>query len=216
MVHNYDETIEVLGRIVGLRALEYTSRVSTGRRSGMTWVGDNSLEAAQPIVAGHAAERFLARRGPGLHSYAFQVSDLEATIDLFAAAGVTMGVRPAPGFFFTDPRSTGGLLFEWSDFTADEDPRTGAALPARACEPMLEISTHAFVPGAMRSGSVFRAWQTPPQPSELVISGPSAGPTRPSSSTRPRRARSRWYWSRNFSPATLVGSASNNLDRSFG
>jgi hypothetical protein len=120
-----------------------------GRRGGMTWIGDGSIEVSQPIVPGHASERFLQRFGPGMHSYAFQVSDLDATIEHLTDAGVKIGVKleAAPGqdFCFTDPRSTGGLLFEWSNFTVDEDPREGAPEPPYTVEPLLDIRTHAFV-----------------------------------------------------------------------
>ena len=80
-----------------------------------------------------------------MHSYALQVSELDATIAHLEADGVTVGVRPSPGFCFTDPRTTGGLLFEWSDFTVDEDPRVGAPQPAYRVEPLLEVESHAFV-----------------------------------------------------------------------
>jgi hypothetical protein len=111
----------------------------------MTWIGDNSIEVAQPIVAGHAAHRFLLRFGPGMHSYALQVGDLDATITHLGAGGVTVGVRPAMGFCFTDPRTTGGLLFEWSNFTVKEDPRLGGPVPPMRTKALLDIETHAFV-----------------------------------------------------------------------
>jgi hypothetical protein len=145
MISDYDATVAALGRIAGLRVLEYGAAENIGRRGGMTWIGDNSIEVAQPIVAGHAAERFLLRFGPGMHSYALQVADLDATIDHLATGGVAVGVRPEKGFCFTDPRTTGGLLFEWSEFTVDEDPRIGAPVPAFTVEPLLDVQTHAFV-----------------------------------------------------------------------
>ena len=125
MINDYDATVTTLGRIAGLRVLEYGEAENIGRRGGMTWIGDNSIEVAQPIVDGHAAQRFLLRFGPGMHSYALQVEDLDSTIAHLDGGGVTVGVRPAKGFCFTDPRTTGGLLFEWSEFTVEEDPRPG-------------------------------------------------------------------------------------------
>jgi hypothetical protein len=145
MISDYDATVSSLARVAGLRVLEYSEAEYIGRRGGMTWIGDNSMEVAQPIVAGHAAERFLLRFGPGMHSYALQVSNLDSTISHLESNGVKVGVRPAPGFCFTDPRTTGGLLFEWSDFTVDEDPRVGAPTPPYDGEPLLDVQTHAFV-----------------------------------------------------------------------
>jgi hypothetical protein len=145
MVADYDATVAALARVAGLRVLEYSEAEDIGRRGGMTWFGDGSLEVAEPIVAGHATARFLARFGPGMHSCAFQVEDLDATLAHLARGGVEIGVRPAPGFCFTDPRTTGGLLFEWSNFTIPEDPRTGAAEPPFTIDPLLDVRTHAFV-----------------------------------------------------------------------
>lgn len=54
-------------------------------------------------------------------------------------------MRPEAGFCFTDPRQTGGLLFEWSDFTIPEDPRIGAPEPPSRREPVLDVRTHAFI-----------------------------------------------------------------------
>ena len=155
MINDYDATVRTLARVAGLRVLEYSEAESIGRRGGMTWIGDNSIEVAQPIVAGHAAERFLLRFGPGMHSYALQVANIDATISHLEAHGLKVGVRPSPGFCFTDPRTTGGHLFEWSEFTDDEDPRISAPTPPYDVEPLLDVETHAFV-GAVVSNPL--AW----------------------------------------------------------
>jgi methylmalonyl-CoA/ethylmalonyl-CoA epimerase len=145
MVNSYDRTVAALGHVAGLRVLEYSEAPAIGRRGGMTWVGDGSIEVAEPIVPRHAAARFLERFGPGMHSCAFQVEDLDTTIEHLARGGVDVGVRPGVGFCFTDPRRTGGLLFEWSDFTIPEDPRNGAPEPPYAEKPVLDVRTHAFI-----------------------------------------------------------------------
>ncbi|HUJ64997.1 MAG TPA: VOC family protein [Acidimicrobiales bacterium] len=145
MVSDYDQTVRVLGHLAGLRVLEYGESEDVGRRGGMTWIGDNSIEVAEPIIPGHAAARFLERFGAGMHSCAYQVENLDATIAHLEAAGVKVGVRPSPGFCFTDPRTTGGLLFEWADFTIPEDPRAGAPEPLHMVDPVLDVTTHAFV-----------------------------------------------------------------------
>jgi hypothetical protein len=144
-VRDYDETVASLARLVGLRVLEYSESELIGRRGGMTWIGDGSLEVSQPIVEGHASQRFLADFGPGMHSYALQVGNLDATIDHLAEHAVEVGVRPADFFCFTRPSTTGGLLFEWSESTVDEDPRIGAPVPAFAFEPLLNVRRHSFV-----------------------------------------------------------------------
>jgi hypothetical protein len=144
MVPDYDGTITAMARLGGLRVLEYSEMELIGRRGGMTWIGDNSIEVAQPIVAGHATQKFLERFGPGMHSLAFEIEDLDATLDHLAAAGVALGTRPLDWFCFTDPRTTGGLLFEWSEHSVPEDPRDGAEAPPFLVEPVLDVKTQAF------------------------------------------------------------------------
>ena len=95
----------------------------------MTWIGTTPSRWRNRSSTEHVAQRFLLQFGPGMHSYALQVEDLDSTIAHLDGGGVTVGVRPSKGFCFTDPRTTGGLLFEWSEFTVEEDPRLRARAP---------------------------------------------------------------------------------------
>jgi methylmalonyl-CoA/ethylmalonyl-CoA epimerase len=78
---------------------------------------DAALEICAP--RGNAAlDRFLARRGPGLHHVCFAVEDLPAALAALKAAGVRLiDETPRPGarghqVAFLHPASTGGVLFE--------------------------------------------------------------------------------------------------------
>jgi methylmalonyl-CoA/ethylmalonyl-CoA epimerase len=78
---------------------------------------DAALELCAP--RGNAAlDRFLARRGPGLHHVCFAVEDLPAALAELKAAGVRLiDETPRPGarghdVAFLHPDSTGGVLFE--------------------------------------------------------------------------------------------------------
>jgi methylmalonyl-CoA/ethylmalonyl-CoA epimerase len=79
--------------------------------------GQATLEICAP--KGNASlERFLARRGPGLHHVCFEVEDLRAALATLKAAGVRLiDETPRPGargheVAFLHPASTGGVLFE--------------------------------------------------------------------------------------------------------
>ena len=79
--------------------------------------GEAALELCAP--RGNAAlDRFLARRGPGLHHVCFAVEDLPAALAALKAAGVRLiDETPRPGarghdVAFLHPDSTGGVLFE--------------------------------------------------------------------------------------------------------
>lgn len=76
------------------------------------------LELLEPIDDTSAIAKFLAKRGPGLHHVAYQVTQLEDRLAALAAAGVELidrvarigahGMRIA----FLHPRATGGVLTE--------------------------------------------------------------------------------------------------------
>ncbi len=84
---------------------------------------DTAVEICAP--AGNAAmERFLARRGPGLHHVCFEVEDLSGALATLKAAGVQLiDETPRPGarghmVAFLHPAATGGVLFELCEQTS--------------------------------------------------------------------------------------------------
>lgn len=147
MVPDYDHAVARLGELIGLRVLEYSEahEPEIGRRGGMTWIGDGSLELCEPIVEGAAPDRFVTRTGGGMQGVAIWVEHFGATLAHLEAQGCAMPVRMPDGFGFSSPRTTCGIQLEWSEFTVDEDPRAGAPEPAFAQAPVLEVTHHAFV-----------------------------------------------------------------------
>ena len=85
--------------------------------------GETALELICPSAprgpgSNVALERFLTKRGPGLHHVCFEVDDLGATLATLKAAGVPL-VDEAPRagarghlIAFIHPKATGGVLFE--------------------------------------------------------------------------------------------------------
>lgn len=81
-------------------------------------VGDGHVELLSPLGEDTPVGRFLARNGPGLHHVAYAVTDIDATLDRLAGAGVELidsspriGIRQSR-VAFLHPRSTGGVLTE--------------------------------------------------------------------------------------------------------
>jgi hypothetical protein len=147
MVADYDDAVAKLAALGGLRVLEYSDnpQPEIGRRGGMTWLGDNSIEIGQPTFEGGGADRFVRRTGGGLHSIAVQVADIEAALQHAEAVGVAVAARPMPEMFFTDPRRTDGVFIEWGAFELHIDPRFGATVPPVDSPPLLAIERQAFV-----------------------------------------------------------------------
>jgi methylmalonyl-CoA/ethylmalonyl-CoA epimerase len=81
-------------------------------------VGENHIELLAPLGPDTPVGKFLAKRGPGMHHMAYQVSDIEATLASLRETGLTLidktprigigGARVA----FVEPKDTGRVLIE--------------------------------------------------------------------------------------------------------
>jgi methylmalonyl-CoA/ethylmalonyl-CoA epimerase len=81
-------------------------------------VGENHVELLAPLGDDTPVGKFLARQGPGLHHVAYQVSDIDATLDALKQAGLELidqqpriGIRGSR-VAFMHPRATVGVLTE--------------------------------------------------------------------------------------------------------
>jgi methylmalonyl-CoA/ethylmalonyl-CoA epimerase len=81
-------------------------------------VGENHVELLAPLGADTPVGKFLARQGPGLHHVAYQVSDIDATLQALKQAGLALiDEQPRTGIrgsrvAFMHPRATAGVLTE--------------------------------------------------------------------------------------------------------
>lgn len=150
MVRDFDTVAAAMGELFGCRVLHVTTDAERiGRRGGMTWVGDNSLEIGEPAGDDSPVRSFIDRFGPGMHSLAVQVHDVDATADRLEAIGVRVASRPYAGLMFTRPSDTEGLLIEWYSNERDDDPRFGAGLPPAHREPTVLVGQIAYVGAAV-------------------------------------------------------------------
>ncbi|MGH7461072.1 MAG: methylmalonyl-CoA epimerase [Longimicrobiales bacterium] len=91
-----------------------------GQNVNATFVGsgDARIELIEPTTANSTIQKFLDRRGSGLHHLAYRVPDLRAALERCSAAGIQLidsvprqgagGHRVA----FLHPSSTSGILIE--------------------------------------------------------------------------------------------------------
>lgn len=111
-----------------------------GYNSQFNWcdfyVGDFKLELIEPVGRGGFVERFLEKRGPGMHHWSL---DLDRGLDDLAARMEEDGVRIVDRFdagnghktAFVSPRSAFGVLIQfWQVPDLDEPPRP-ASVPFR-------------------------------------------------------------------------------------
>jgi methylmalonyl-CoA/ethylmalonyl-CoA epimerase len=121
-VADRDATADSMSALFGLTA--GARETVAGQKTDVTFLhaGDPSGdETAFEICApagNQALERFLARRGPGLHHVCFEVEDLGGALATLKAAGVRLiDETPRQGarghlVAFLHPAATGGVLFE--------------------------------------------------------------------------------------------------------
>jgi hypothetical protein len=146
MVADYEATRDALAWLVGSRTLEDNrfEDQGIGRRGGMTWIGDNSIELGEPIVVGGAVDRFVKRFGSHMSSIAVQVADIDATIAHLESVGARVASRIDDIIVFTDPKTTAGVVIEWYGGESENDPRFGTPIPPYPVQPLLGVTEMAF------------------------------------------------------------------------
>ena len=185
MVADYERTRDALTWLVGLRPLEdhVYADPAIGRRGGMTWIGDNSLELGEPSTPGGVVDRFVQRFGSHMSSIAVQVVDIDATIEHLEDVGVRVASFVDEIIVFTDPRTTAGVVIEWYAAESPNDPRFGTPIPPYSTPPLLDVTHMAFagavvddpIAAAVRLAEVFDTdvtfsndWSAPGQPAAGV------------------------------------------------
>ena len=91
---------------------------SQGVEAVLLDVGENHVELLAPLGPDTPVGKFLAKRGPGMHHVAYQVQDIEATLESLRASGIRLidetprtGIRDSR-VAFLHPKSSGGVLTE--------------------------------------------------------------------------------------------------------
>jgi methylmalonyl-CoA epimerase len=80
--------------------------------------GASRIELLQPATPDSTVQKFLDKRGPGLHHIAYRVPDIETALQRLAAAGIRLiDEKPRAGagghrVAFLHPHSTQGVLIE--------------------------------------------------------------------------------------------------------
>jgi methylmalonyl-CoA/ethylmalonyl-CoA epimerase len=81
-------------------------------------VGPTNLELVQSVDPEGVMNKFIEKRGEGIHHIAFEVEDIDQCLDELKAQGVPLiDQQPKPGAHrtrvaFLHPRGTGGILME--------------------------------------------------------------------------------------------------------
>ena len=118
VVKNTDETVELMTRLFGFKVGDILTDNDGGFKSTMISKAAVTLELIEPVGPEGVMQKFVEKRGGGLHHISVRVPDLEAEMKRLRAEGVQfvsdepIQVNETSKVVFIHPRSTNGLLIE--------------------------------------------------------------------------------------------------------
>jgi methylmalonyl-CoA epimerase len=117
-VTDLDEAVRTYERLLGGR-LEHRERVEDqGVEAASMRVGESRVELLAALGDDTPVGRFLAKRGPGMHHVAYEVTDVRAALATLESEGAELiDAEPRHGMFglevaFVHPESVNGVLTE--------------------------------------------------------------------------------------------------------
>jgi methylmalonyl-CoA/ethylmalonyl-CoA epimerase len=117
-VEDLDAAIALYERDYGMEVVHREVVEEQGVEAVLLDVGENHVELLKPLGEDTPVGKFLAKKGPGLHHVAYQVSDIESVLASLKDAGLRLiDEKPRVGIrsshvAFLHPSSTGGVLTE--------------------------------------------------------------------------------------------------------
>ena len=117
-VEDLDAAIALYEQTYGMALVHRETVAEQGVEAVLLDVGENHVELLRPLGPDTPVGKFLARKGPGLHHVAYQVTDIEATLASLRDSGMRLidetprtGIRQSR-VAFLHPAATGGVLTE--------------------------------------------------------------------------------------------------------
>jgi methylmalonyl-CoA/ethylmalonyl-CoA epimerase len=117
VVQDTGESLALLSKLFGFEVAESRTEAEAGFKSTLVSKEGVTFELIEPIGPQGMIQRFVEKRGGGLHHISIQVGDLEEEMKRLKNLGVQFS-REEPAqvddtkVVFIHPRSTNGLLIE--------------------------------------------------------------------------------------------------------
>ena len=117
-VRSLADAVKVYENTLGLKVSGYETVEDQGVNLAMIPLGDSRIELLEPLHAQSPVEKFMAKRGEGIHHIAVAVDDIEEALKRFKASGARLiDYVPRRGahnskIAFIHPSSTNGVLLE--------------------------------------------------------------------------------------------------------
>ena len=117
-VKSLTEAAAIYENVLGLKVSAYDQVDEQGVRVAMLNIGESRIELLEPTGPESPIEKFMTKRGEGIHHIAITVDDIEKALEQLKAAGVRLvDNEPRRGahntrIAFVHPSSTHGVLLE--------------------------------------------------------------------------------------------------------
>ncbi|HLH32597.1 MAG TPA: methylmalonyl-CoA epimerase [Terriglobia bacterium] len=117
-VKSLAQAVKVYQDAIGLSVSGYDEVDDQGVRVAMLTIGESRIELLEPTREDSPIEKFMTKRGEGIHHIAVRVDNIEQTLEKLKASGVRL-IDSAPRngahntrIAFIHPSSTHGVLLE--------------------------------------------------------------------------------------------------------
>jgi methylmalonyl-CoA epimerase len=110
--------VKVYEDLIGLRVSGYDQVDDQGVKVAMLPIGESRIELLEPISEESPIQKFMTKRGEGIHHIAVQVDNIHEALERLKAAGARLiDSTPRKGahdslIAFVHPASTNGVLLE--------------------------------------------------------------------------------------------------------
>ena len=117
-VKSLTEAIKVYETAIGLKVTGFDQVDEQGVRVAMLDIGESRIELLEPTGSNSPIEKFIAKRGEGIHHIAVRVDNIEEALERLKSAGMRLvDSTPRRGahntrIAFIHPSSTHGVLLE--------------------------------------------------------------------------------------------------------
>ncbi len=117
-VEDLEAALALFEGTFGMPVVHRETVTEQGVEAALLDVGENHVELLRPLGPDTPVGKFLAKRGPGIHHVAYQVTDIESALQRCKDAGLRLidetprtGIRSSR-VAFLHPAAAGGVLTE--------------------------------------------------------------------------------------------------------
>lgn len=117
-VNNIEASALIYEKLLGSACYKIEEVASEGVKTAFYQIGESKIELLEATNESSPIAKFIAKKGPGIHHIAFDVTDIHAEIKRLQGEGFELiNLEPKSGadnkiIAFLHPKSTDGILVE--------------------------------------------------------------------------------------------------------